>query len=501
MSAPAPGPLLVARIALGAALLAGAGYVASLLLFDPVAWPDEALFSAPAVALLRHGHLGTDPMAPYLPGIATRTYWVPPLYFVLLALVFAVAGAGLAAMRAFTAVTAAAALAATWSLGRKAGLDRAAACVAPALLAVDGVFLRGARVGRMDMLALALTLAALERALALRATGLRRDGVLAGLFAGLATITHPLGAVAPAALALQLLWTPQGERRRDLGWLVSGLAGPLVAWGLYVLRDPASFAAQYGAQLARKSGRDPWSLAFFARSLDLSFSQYRDASTPAAVVPGRAAAWLWALGTVGLAWGAWRRPAVRLLLAAHLLAAVVTLASAEMWYPLFVLPTAALGVGVLFARGLVALPARPAALAALAALCACFAGQNLAREEALRVRCTDPGAATDYRAWSAGVGALLPRGATVFVGVFPDVTPGLLGRADLRFRTFVPEGLPVPPGAVRRGFDEAGYVVVGPDSPGTIADALAPRLGTLVGVVGTDPAGYRAAVYRMPGAP
>ena len=70
-----PGPVLVARIALGAALLAGGGYVAALLLLDPVVWPDEALFSSPAINLLRHGHLGTDVMAPYLPGIATRTYW------------------------------------------------------------------------------------------------------------------------------------------------------------------------------------------------------------------------------------------------------------------------------------------------------------------------------------------------------------------------------------------------------------------------------------------
>ena len=493
-----PGPVLVARIALGAALLAGGGYVAALLLLDPVVWPDEALFSSPAINLLRHGHLGTDVMAPYLPGIATRTYWTPPLYFVLLAAVFALAGPGVVAMRALTACTAAAALAATWRLGRRAGLDQAAACVPVALLAVDGVFLRAARLGRMDMLTLALTLAACERALALRASGRRRDGVLAGLLAGLAVITHPLGVVAPAALAAQLAWTPPGERRRDLAWLATGLAGPLAAWGAYILRDPASFVAQYGAQLARKSGRNPWSAAFLARSLGLGLDQYRDAATPASVVPERAAAWLWALGTAGLAWGARRRPSARLLLAAHLLAGLVVLASAEMWYPVFVLPTAALGVGALFSRGLVPRPARPVALGLLAALCAWFAGQNLAREESLRARWTDPGSAADYRAWCARVGALLPRGSTVFVSVFPDVTLGLAGRDDLRFRTFVPDGLPVSPAAVQRGFDEADYVVVGPSSPGTLADLLAPRRGALVGVVGDDPAGYRAVVYRMP---
>lgn len=496
--AASPGPVLVARIAMGAALLAGTGYVASLLLLDPVVWPDEALFSSPALSLLRHGHLGTDVMAPYLPGIATRTYWMPPLYFVLLAGVFAVVGPGVFAMRSFTALTAAAALATTWRLGRRMGLDRAAACVPVALLAVDGVFLRAARLGRMDMLALALTLATWERALALRTCARQRDGVLAGLFAGLAVLAHPLGVVAPAALAAQLAWTPPGERRRDLAWLSTGLVGPLAAWGAYILRDPASFVAQYGAQLARKSGRHPWSLAYLARSLEFNLDQYRDASTPVGVVPHHAAAWLWALGTAGLAWGARRHPTVRLLLAAHLLTGLAVLVSTEMWYPVFVLPTVALGVGVLFSRGLVTLPMRHASLGVLAALCVWFAGQNLARQEALRVRWTDPGAATDYRAWSARVGALIPRGATVFVSVFPDVTPGLVGREDLRFRTFVPDGLPVPPEVVRRGFDEADYVVIGPSSPGTIADVLAPQRGAVVGVVGGDPSGYRAVVYRMP---
>jgi 4-amino-4-deoxy-L-arabinose transferase-like glycosyltransferase len=493
-----PGPVLVARVALVAALVAFAGYAAALLLHDPVVWPDEALFADPAIHLLRRGHLGTELMAPYLPGIAARTYWVPPLYFVVLAAVFAVAGVGVAAMRALSVAAAAGALAATWALGRRAGLDRAAACVPVALLAVDGVFLRGARLGRMDMLALALTLAACERALALRTSARRRDGVLAGLCAGLAVVTHPFGAVAPAALALSLAWTPPAERRRDLGWLLTGLVGPLAAWGAYILRDPASFAAQFGAQLARKSGRHPWSVDFLARSLAFNLDQYRDAADPPGVDPHVAAGWLWGLGTAALAWAARRHAPVRLLLAVHLLSGLLALVSMEMWYPLFVLPTAALGVGVLFADGLVALPARRGALAALAALCVLFAGRNLARQEALRVRWTDPGAAADYDAWCARVGALLPRGATVFVSVFPDAYLGLARRTDLRFRSFVPEGLPVAPGAVQRGFAEATYVVVGPSSPGTIADVLAPRRGTLVGVVGDDPQGYRAAVYRMP---
>ena len=42
------------------------------------------------------------------------------------------------------------------------------------------------------------------------------------------------------------------------------------------------------------------------------------------------------------------------------------------------------------------------------------------------------------------------------------------------------------------------YVVTGPQAPGTVADIVGPRDGTLVGEVGRGTEGYRARIFRMP---
>ena len=117
--------LLAARVIAGVALLAGARYVVALFTSDPMVWPDEAVFANPAVNLVRHGHMGADLMTGYLQGIEAHTYWQPPLYFVLLAAVFAIAGVRVEAMRGFSVIAAIAVLGMTWRLGRGIGLGRA----------------------------------------------------------------------------------------------------------------------------------------------------------------------------------------------------------------------------------------------------------------------------------------------------------------------------------------------------------------------------------------
>ena len=123
---------------------------------------------------------------------------------------------------------------------------------------------------------------------------------------------------------------------------------------------------------------------------------------------------------------------------------------------------------------------------------------NLLRQEALRTRWAAAGESASYDAFCARVGAFLPSGATVFVSVLPDVYLGLAKRPDLRFRSFAPEGVPLPRGAERRSVATVDYVVTGPQAPGTVADLVGPRDGTLVGEVGRGTEGYRARIFRMP---
>src|SRR5207244_3732084 len=81
-------------------------------------------------------------------------------------------------------------------------------------------------------------------------------------------------------LAVWWSWTRRAAAPAVLVRVLAGFAVPLGLWALYVLRDPAGFAAQLGGSLARKAGRNPWSASFLWHALQDSLGQYRDPSNP-----------------------------------------------------------------------------------------------------------------------------------------------------------------------------------------------------------------------------
>lgn len=483
-----------------AGLAAGsfAYFVSALLLHDPLVWPDEALFANPVVNLLRHGHLGTDLMGGYLPGIETRTYWMPPLYYLALAPVFAIFGVSVTAMRVFSACTAAAVLALTYAVGRRAGCSRAAACTAVVLLAVDAVFLRAARIGRMDMLAVALTLGALHQSLG-PSPARARSTIVAGALAGLAAITHPLGVVAPIAIALYHLIFPTAPRRRLLLCFAAGALVPALGWGLYVLGDPPAFIAQFGAQLSRKVERPLLSFDFLRQGWEFIINQYNDSGDLSLVDPRPAARSVWLLGTLGIAIGAMRRPAMRLLAMAHAVAFAIVLFAREMWYPIYVLPTIVLGVAALMGPALELVPGRRLVVVTVVAAVMAFVASNVGYEEGLHSRRSSSAERADYGAFCDDVERLIPQRSRVFVSIFPDLYLCLARRTDLTFRSFVPEQVPVSPETYSRVINESDIIVSGRWNPGGPADLIAGERGELIAEVGSRRGyAYHASVYRLP---
>jgi dolichyl-phosphate-mannose--protein O-mannosyl transferase len=174
------------------------------------------------------------------------------LYPVLMAFAFTLGGARLEIMRAVSLVVASGVLFTLFAIARRLGLGRLA-LLAPSLLALDGVFLRGSLVGRMDMLALGLVLLTLwlltpagndgppaeaggSRAMA------RSRSFWAGLVAGLAMETHPIGmtaavllvgAVTAPALARLVRGSSDSKPSNDRlhsGWIAAGLLLGIVPW-------------------------------------------------------------------------------------------------------------------------------------------------------------------------------------------------------------------------------------------------------------------------------
>lgn len=283
----------------------------------PIPWPDEGIFADIARNLLHEGRLGTDLFGDAIPGLADRTYWTPPLYYLLLAAWLGLFGEGLWVQRSLSLAAGVAAVVALYRIARHLGL--AQPWIVPVWLAVDVVFVRGCLVGRMDTLCLALWLWGL-------ATALERRQALAGAFAGLALCTHPMGVV--GALGVALL-----SPTRRTAVAAAAVLGP---WALYIALDPALFWVQWSAQMARKAVRDPLALASVHRAWLRLTAQYQP-------LPG-IGPFLWGAGAAGLALLNWRWAAV------HALAWGLALWGAEMWYAIYLVPVSLLGLLALVGR-------------------------------------------------------------------------------------------------------------------------------------------------------
>jgi hypothetical protein len=322
-----------------------------------------------------------------------------------------------------------------------------------------------------------------------------RSTIAAGILAGLAAITHPLGTLAAMPIALHLAGAPTCRRRLLL--FSTAAVAPVLVWCVYLLGDWTAFTAQLGAQFGRKAARQPFNLGFLMQSFRLGINQYNESGDLSLGDPRDAAALIWALGTLGIGLFALQRRAARLLLFAHAVGVPVVLLSYEMWYPVYLLPTIALGVGALLGPALEHVPGRRLAAVAVLAGCGWFALRNVAYERGLHARWS--GAGADYRAFCDRIDALLPEGSRVFVSVFPDVYLGLARRSDLSFRSFVPEQLPVSAETHRRVISESDIIVTGRWNPGGPADVMARQRGELLAEIGSRSAyTYHALVYRMP---
>jgi hypothetical protein len=438
MTAPRP----AARDLLATAVLA-------LLLWDvtrpifydyPPPWPDEALFGSPAQSFLDEGVLATRVLAGSLPGAGSRTYWIPPLYPVWIAGWFAALGASLWTMRIASFAAAVAVLFLTLRLGRRFAATGGRQAIgtwqlAALAVAIDPLFVRGSIAGRMDALTLALSIAAL---LPLTVEAVRaRHLVVSGVLCALAVMCHPMGAAAPAAIALSL-----AARPRDLLIFAAALAAGVLPWVWYIAQAPALFAEQFGLQLRRKAGRtaaDRWQLFLIFLG------------PPGPIQWLRLAAF--ALGGAALGLAAWTRRSIAPVFFVTVLLAALAIWSGEEFYPLYIVPFAAIGIASLHARGVWM---RRAAVGALAALVVHGAVRNAWTIAKLRAR--DPiafAAAVDRDAIRR-----LPPGSIVMSLSNPDPAAVLMfERREIEWREFSP--VLVDPSSVHQWLEKVDAFVLG----------------------------------------
>jgi 4-amino-4-deoxy-L-arabinose transferase-like glycosyltransferase len=224
-------------------------------------WCDEGWFADPAYNLFARGVMANSTLDPTfgfgavrVPGIDRHTYWVMPLYILAQSAWYRLIGFDLFSMRTLSLVWGLGALAA-WYFALCALLrDRTMATAAVACIALDFHFIWASTAGRMDMMAIALGFAALAVYLRWREEHFMRAVLASNCLMAAALFTHPYAILLFLDLAILSLWF-DARRLLKIGALATAaapyLAG-MAAWGLYIMRDPASFRAQFGGNAASR---------------------------------------------------------------------------------------------------------------------------------------------------------------------------------------------------------------------------------------------------------
>jgi len=201
--------------------------------------------------------MGTAVLAGFLPGIDRYTYWQPPGYFFFLSLVLRVVppAGHFVAIRLFSWLLGVVVLLLGAAILKRLAPNGIWALLGLAVLGTEVSFMQSANVGRMEMLSLACTMAALNGYLAYRENGRRHLLAVASLFAGLAMICHPAGILAPFVMVVHEIVAPSSreKRTRNAAIFVGCIGAVFVPWFVYILQAPDLFLAQTSAQSIRKS--------------------------------------------------------------------------------------------------------------------------------------------------------------------------------------------------------------------------------------------------------
>lgn len=224
----------------------------------PPPYDDEVFFVQPAQNLAEGKGMGTPVLDELIPGIAKRTYWQPPFYFLTLSLWGRVFGFDLLSARWFSRLAGVLGLVVIFGLARCWGLPIGVSLLCVLWVASDLVYQYRANFARMDMLNALLVFSALW----LFTVGIERSDNhrlgLSGTLTAAATLTHLIS----VPIAFALVGTLMVRRRwHSLLWFALPIAIGWAIWLIYVVQDFQSFLAQMAIQFAGKGHGISWVVA------------------------------------------------------------------------------------------------------------------------------------------------------------------------------------------------------------------------------------------------
>jgi hypothetical protein len=326
-------------------------------------------------------------------------------------------------------------------------------------------FIQVSNAGRMEMLTLACTMAAMSCYLAYRQNHSTYSLAAASFFAGLALVCHPAGILAAFAMVVHELVLPGARKSTRREALISAgcLMAALVPWLAYVAQAPRLFLEQILAQSARKT----WVLSLLLTSQGYRrwlLSPFEHTAWPL----GHRLAGLWPFplgsgtivpllvfcaGAVVLLAEGKRRVEASLLGTWALAGYGLNLFLPELWYAVHFAVPCCLLLGWA-AAGSSRKWMRAGALATLVAASA----WNVALDQGLWQGTRD--AQVTYKLYCSSLSQMIPANSGVLLAAIPDPYFGWLGQNKAyRVYEFVPEGIAVDKATAQRELGKVDYVV------------------------------------------
>ncbi|MCR4326257.1 MAG: glycosyltransferase family 39 protein [Candidatus Roizmanbacteria bacterium] len=221
----------------------------------PSVWPDEAIFADTARTITLRGTMATHLFSDIIPGMQERALWYPPLYFYLLSWWTRFTAFDIVSIRLLSVLSSCLSLIMVYVFSLRITQQKWFGVLTMILLGIDYSFLRAGQVGRMDSLTLLWIITATYAGYEGRIGSSLMWLLIAGVASGLAVLTHPLGCIAPAVLAIYLLITKHSYRRLIIEYSVffAPIAMAALGWYWWIGQDIAVFITQYQLQFARKA--------------------------------------------------------------------------------------------------------------------------------------------------------------------------------------------------------------------------------------------------------
>ncbi|GIX43436.1 MAG: UDP phosphate-alpha-4-amino-4-deoxy-L-arabinose arabinosyl transferase [Leptospiraceae bacterium] len=209
--------------------------------FYPPPWPDEVLFSSPAISLANSGKFNTEVLSGIIYGMDKATLWNSPLYMFLLSFVYQFTGESLIAGRIFSLFIGILCIFVFYFLVKKLTDHYYLSFILTFILVIDLSFSRASNIIRMEILNLLFILLCiffLEK----------KQRTLTGICTGLAGLTHPISIFLVPIIFIYNLNSLKSLIKIGFYALLI-----MLPWFIYIYQYWDVFQFQFIAQFSRKT--------------------------------------------------------------------------------------------------------------------------------------------------------------------------------------------------------------------------------------------------------